>query len=114
MRNGHILSDDENGFTVTNINAPGEVFELPLGYSPIGHAEFDGVLYLVLYNDSRVEIGSCTEQDGSVRYAPLQILDTGNGLGGFNVSASIFGYNGKVILDVIARDIRWINLYVMG
>ena len=104
MRNGHIISKDDHGFVVSNVKVPGDVFQLPEDYVPIGSCEFNDALYLVLYNGTNIQVGSYSLLDDIWAYRPLGNLHTDTGLGAFTIPASIVGYDGTKLLDVLIRD----------
>ena len=104
MRNGHIISKDDHGFVVSNVKVPGDVFQLPEDYVPIGSCEFNNALYLVLYDGTNIQVGSYSLFDGIWAYRPLGNLLTDTGLGAFTIPASIVGYDGTKLLDVLIRE----------
>lgn len=77
--NARVINRDGQGLIITNINSnafdvttdPDDTigFELPLGYYPVGSCEYDGIAYILMWNDS--------EQKGELGCFPSPAMITG-------------------------------------
>lgn len=114
MRNGHIFSQDENRYVVTNIKSPAQAFTLRSGYWPIGSAEFNDDLYIMSFNGTNIEIGRYGLYEGIYTYKALHTLQTDGGLMDFNILASKIGYVTCEQVEMFARKSfdDTVNLYI--
>ena len=115
MHNGRLLSKGENRYALENISAPEQVFTLPAGYQPIGFVDYDGQLYIISCNGTRVALGSYGPHGGTMSYVAVSNLTTDKGAAqDFDIASGVVGWTKDTRLEVFARKDydESVNLYI--